>query len=79
MRVKPLGLSTRVKVMSHDWLLLNPPGISDTRRDLKINSRVITLDKRPRLILQLFMLSCTLLKTCKAPQIQPDLYLGYED
>ena len=34
--VKPLELSTRVKFVSEDWLLLDPPGISEAGSDLKI-------------------------------------------
>ena len=35
-RVKALQLSTRVKFVSEDWLLLDPPGISEAGSDLKI-------------------------------------------
>lgn len=39
MRVKPRGLSTCVKFASHDWLLLDPPELSETGSDLKITCR----------------------------------------
>lgn len=35
MHVKPLGLSTRAKFVSHDWLFLYPPGNSKSGSDLE--------------------------------------------
>ena len=36
MRAKPSGLCTSVKFASCDWLLLDPPGISEAGSDLNI-------------------------------------------
>ena len=36
MHVKPHGLSTGAKFASHDWLFLDPPGISEAGNDLKL-------------------------------------------
>lgn len=75
MRAKPLGLFTRAKSASYDWLSLHVPGISETGNVLKITSEGSEINSV--IIYSLLLLTCLMmLNPRRAAFLATDLVKG---